>query len=96
MKHVATLLVSCSKAEVVEFSVRKPCWSESGNKCALTVASMNSSMTFAAGQSSVIGRYEVPTEESLPGFGMGMTIDDFQIAGIRHEVTESLKSAVRY
>ena len=35
-------------------------------------------------------------EESLHAFGMGMTIDDFQIAGIRHDVTESLKSAIRY
>ena len=32
---------------------------------------------FAAGQRSEIGRYEVHREESLPGFGMGMTIDDF-------------------
>ena len=32
----------------------------------------------------------------LPGLGIGMTIDDFQIARIRHDVTESLKSAVRY
>ena len=35
-------------------------------------------------------------EESLPGLGIGMTMDDFQIDGIRHNVTESLKSAVRY
>ena len=35
-------------------------------------------------------------EESLPGLGIGMTIDDFQIAGIRHYVTESLMIAVRY
>ena len=34
--------------------------------------------------------------QSLPGLGIGMTIDDFQIAGIRHDVTASLKSAVRY
>ena len=39
-------------------------------------------------------RYEVPRDESLPGFGMGMTVDDFQIAEIRHDVTESLKRAV--
>ena len=39
---------------------------------------------------------EVPREESLPGLWIGMTIDDFQIAGIRNYVTESLKSAVRY
>ena len=59
----------------------------------LTVVSMRASITFAAGQSSDIGRYEIPREESLPGLGM---IDDSQIAGIRHDVTESLKSAVRY
>ena len=35
-------------------------------------------------------------DEYLPGFGIGMTIDDFQIDGIRQDVTESLKSAVRY
>ena len=56
---------------------------------------MRASITFAAGQRSEIGRYEVHRTESLPGFVMGMT-DDFQIAGIRHDVTESLKSAVRY
>ena len=53
-----------------------------------------SPITFAAGQRSEIGRYEVDREESLPGFGMGMTIDDFQIAGFRHDVTESLKSVL--
>ena len=62
----------------------------------LTVVSIRASITFAAGQSSEIGRYEVHREESLPGLGIGMTIDDFQIAGIRHDVTESLKSAVWY
>ena len=62
----------------------------------LTVVSMRVSITFVAGQSSEIGRNKVPREESLPGFGIGMTIDDFQIVGIRHEVTESLKSAVIY
>ena len=35
-------------------------------------------------------------KHSLPGFGIGMTMDDFQIDGIRQDVTESLKSAVRY
>ena len=62
----------------------------------LTVVSMRSSITFAVGQSSEIGRYKVPREESLPGLGIGMTIDDFQIVVIRPDVTESLKSAVRY
>ena len=62
----------------------------------LTVVSMRASITFAAWQCSEIGRYEVPREESLPGLVIGLTLDDFQIAGIRHDVTESLKSAVRY
>ena len=35
-------------------------------------------------------------EQSLPVFGIGMTMDDFQIDGIRQDVTESLKSTVRY
>ena len=38
----------------------------------------------------------MPREGSLPGFGIGMTMDDFQFDGIRQDVTESLKSAVRY
>ena len=91
MKPVATSLVSCSKAEVVECPGRNPCWSEARSKCVLTVVSMRASITFAAGQSSELGRYEVPREEFLPGLGIGMTIDDFQIAGIRHDVTETLK-----
>ena len=62
----------------------------------LTVVSMRASITFAAGQSSEIGRCEVPREGSLPGLGIRVTIDDFQIARIRHDVTESLESAVRY
>ena len=62
----------------------------------LTVVIIRASITFAAEQRSEIGRYEVPREESLSCFGMGMAINDFQIAGIRHDVTESLKCAVRY
>ena len=80
---------------MVECPGPNPCWSKAGRKCVLTVVSMRASITVAAGQSSEIGRYEVP-KESLPGLGIGMTIDDFKIAGIRHDVTESLKSAVRY
>ena len=62
----------------------------------LIVESLRASIIFAARRSSEICRYEVPREESLSGLVIGMTIDDFQITGIRHDVTESLKSAVRY
>ena len=72
LKHVATSLASCSKAEVVECPVRNPCWSEAGSKCVLTLVSMRASITFAAGQSSEIGQYKVPREEFLPGLGIGM------------------------
>ena len=57
---------------------------------------MRASITFAAGQSSEIGWYDVPCEESLPGLGMGMTNEVFQIEGIRLDLKESLKRAVRY
>ena len=69
-------------------------WSAAGCRYVLTVVSMGASITFAAGQSSEIDIYELPREDSLLGFGIRMTIDDFQIAGIPHDVTESLKSAV--
>ena len=36
--------------------------------------SMRASITFAAGQGSEIGRYEVPRGESFPGLGIGMPI----------------------
>ena len=76
---------------MVECPGRNPCWSKAGSKCVLTVVSMRASITFAAGQSNEIGRYEVHREGSLPGLGIGMTIDDFQIAGIRHDVTGDIE-----
>ena len=81
---------------MVECPGRNPCWLKAGRKCGLTVVSIRVSITCAGGQSSEICRYEVPREECLPGLGIEMTIDDFQIAGIRHNATESLKRAVRY
>ena len=60
----------------------------------LTVVRIRASITFATGQRSEIGLYEVPREESLLGFGMGMTMNHVKIARIRHDVTDSLKSAV--
>ena len=62
----------------------------------LTVVSMRASITFAAGKSIDIGRYEVPKEKFLQDLGIEMTKDDFQIVWIRHDVTKSLKSVVRY
>ena len=75
MKPVTTSVISCSRAEVVECPGGNPCWSKAGSKCVLTVVSRRASITFAAGQSSDIGRYEVHREESLSGLGIVMTID---------------------
>ena len=60
------------------------------------MGSISASKTFAAGQMSEMGRYDVPCEVSFLGFGIGMTIEDFQIEGILEELTESLNSAVRF
>ena len=48
----------------------------------LIVGRIRDSSTLAVGQRSEIGRYEVPTEMSLPGLGIGMINEDFHIAGI--------------
>ena len=54
------------------------------------------SSTFEAGKRSEIGRYEVPREVSLSGFGIGIDNEDFHISGMWHVVTERLKRAVMY
>ena len=81
---------------MVECSGGIPWWSKAGSKCVLTVVSMRASITFAAGQNSEIGRYEGPREESLPGLGIWMTIDNFQIAGIQHAVRYSIALGPRF
>ena len=47
---------------------------------------MSASRTLAAGHSSNMGLYEVPCEESLPGLGIGMTNEVFQIDGRQQEI----------
>ena len=51
---------------------------------------MSTSRTLAARHSSEIGLYEVPCDESLPGLGIGMNNEIFQIDGIRQDLRESL------
>ena len=96
MKPVAISLVSCGNAEVVECPDHKPCLSAHGIMWVLTLGSKRAYITFAAWQRSEIGRLEVLRHDPFPGFGIGMAMDDFQINGIRQDVTESLMIAVRY
>ena len=52
---------------------------------------MSASRTLAAAHSSEMGLYEVPCNESLPGLGIGMTNEVFQIDGRRQDlIMESL------
>ena len=56
---------------------------------------MSASRTLAAGHSCEMGLQKVPCDESLPGLGIGMTNEVFQIDGRRQDLRESLQSAVR-
>ena len=51
---------------------------------------MSASRTLAAGHSSEMGLYEVPCDESLPGMGIGMINEVFQIDERRQDLRESL------
>ena len=82
MNPITMSVVNCSRAEVVECSGLKPCWSGAGRRYLLMVHRIRVSNTFADGQRSEMGRYEDPWEVSLPNFGIGMIYDDFHIAGI--------------
>ena len=82
LNPIAMSVVNCNRAEVVECSCLKPFWSGEGRRYLLIVGRIRVSMTFAAGQSSEIGRYEDPWEVYLPGLGIGMINEDFHIAGI--------------
>ena len=51
---------------------------------------MSASRTLAAGHSSEMSLYEVTCDEYLPGLGIGMTNEVFQIDGRRKDLGESL------
>ena len=51
---------------------------------------MSALRTLVTGHSSDMGMYEVPCDESLPGLGIRMTNDVFQIDGKRQDLRESL------
>ena len=51
---------------------------------------MSALRTMAAVHSSEMGLYKVSCNESLPGLGIGMTNEVFQIDGRRQDVRESL------
>ena len=56
LNPTATSVVNCSRAEVVECSRLKPCWSCAGMRYLLIDGKNRDSKTFAAGQINEIGR----------------------------------------
>ena len=56
LNHTAMYVVNCSRAEVVECSRLKPCWSCAGRIYLLIVCKSRDSRTFAAWQSNEIDR----------------------------------------
>ena len=61
-----------------------------GYQCIMRQDKMSTSRTMVAGNSSEMGLYEVPCDESLPGLGIGMTNEVFQIDGRRRDLRKSL------
>ena len=82
LNPIAMSVVNCNRAEVVECSHLKPCWSGAGRRYLLIVGRIRVSRTIAAGQRSETGRYEDPWGVSLPDLGIGMINEDLHIAGI--------------
>ena len=60
----------------------------------MTLGRVSAYKTLEAGQSRKMSLYEVPWDVSLPGLGIGIIIEYFQMAGIRLVDTASLKRAV--
>ena len=50
------------------------------------------SSTFAAGQRNIIGRYDVPMDVSLLGFGIGMINEDCHMAGSESILNDTNKN----
>ena len=83
-------VVSWTRADVVDCLGLKPCCSLAGERNSLIEGKISALRTLAAGHSSEMGLYEVPCDESLPGLGIGMTNEVFQIDGRWKDLRESL------
>ena len=91
LKPLTMLVERGSKAETVEWRGLKPCCEGDMVREALRVGSSIRSKTLISGHSKLIGRYDGPWSGDFPGFNTGMTLADFQIAGISAAFTDKLK-----
>jgi len=91
---VIVLLMICN-AVVVECCFLKPCWWSFSVMLSVMYGSIVFSSVFAIGDSSAIGLYDVPSEWSLFGLGMGIILATFQMFGIVLVFRAVLKMCVR-
>ena len=79
-------VVSWRREDVVECLGLKQCLYLAGDINSLIEGKMSASRILVAGHSSEMGLYEVHCDETLPGLGIGMTNEVFQIDGRRQVV----------
>ena len=88
LKPVSMSVVDWRRADVVVCLGLKLCWSLVSEINLLIEGKMCASRTLAAWHSSEMGLLEVPCDESLPGFEIGMTNEVFQIDVGRQDLRE--------
>ena len=95
LKPVATVWESGRRAVVVDRNGLNPCCVEERGKASVRWECKSRSSTFAAGESSEMGLYEVPKDTGLPALGMATMVALFQIDGRSQEERDRLKRAQR-
>ena len=95
LKPAAMASLKSLSAVVVEWFFLKPCWKSGTGRQSVNSGRRSLSRTLAAGQRRETGRYDLDSQGSLPGFGSGMIVDDFQIAGTWQVAIERLKTSAK-
>ena len=96
MKPETMVWVRGSRADVVEWRMRKPCWESASGSASLRKGRSRRSSTFTAGHRREMGRYDELMDGGLPGLGMAMIVADFQMAGMSALARDRLNRWVRY
>ena len=84
------------RAVVVEWRVLKPCWCFIWGRLGVMYGRRTFSKVLAIGESSDIGRYDVPTQGSLLGLGIGMILANFHIWGMMLWLRARFNKLVKY
>ena len=82
LKPSITVVERGRRAEVVEWTGRKPCWWSAGFRWVVRSGRRRRSRTLTIGERREMGRYEDAVEEGFLGLRMGMMVDWRQEWGI--------------